>query len=596
MLTRLQRAAGEVGLAVVAALVTAALHLLIVTLRRELFGGLHWDWNAREVAVMVPLGYVQVFLLCAIPLVLIAILRRSGVALRWRTWFWSTLVVFSVLLLFTRVYSLAWMAVALGAGYQTAVWASAHSQQWTRAVRRIGIALSVFFVALAGATIARRAATERRLLAQRPEAAPDAPNILLIIWDTVRAQNLSLYGYARATTPFLDSLAPHAVVFTHAYSTAPWTLPSHASMLTGQYANMQSGDWTTPLDGTHPTLPEALYAHGYTTGAFVANIFAAGYQSGLHRGFVHYDDTKRSLAEAWWNTTLTQARAVRGPIERIKLERWYGQAIKEFLSFDWRPFGVFQSHDMKFAESITDSFLDWQASSSRPYFAMLNYMEAHVTQAAPSANKFGNGKLRKDAYDGAVWWLDHELERLVAELRRRGQLEQTVLIVTSDHGELFGEHGLNAHGNSLYEQVLHVPLVIYAPQRLTGGVRIDRAVTLRDMARTVQDFAGLRSELLPGASLALLARDSASATSPVIAHVSKEINRPPRNPIYWGNMSAMLDDTLHVIRDGRGRIEAFAYRRDVNESDNIARDPARKVLAERLLDETLRRVAANGSH
>ena len=589
MKERLRRFAAELGFGIVSALVAAALHLLIVTVRREAFGTLHWDWNARDIAWMVPSGYLLVFTLCALPLGMIAAVRRNGLPTRARVWFWSALVVFSALLLFARVHSYAWLLVALGAGYQVAAWATAHPQAWARGVRRVGSALGGVFVVLAAATIARRAQHERRLLANVPDAAADAPNVLLIIWDTVRAQNLSLYGYARPTTPFLDSLARHAVVFDRAYATAPWTLPSHASMLTGQYADAQSGDWTTPLDGTHPTLPEALYANGYTTGAFVANIFAAGYQSGLHRGFVRYDDTRRSLVEALWSTTLTQSRAVRGPVERIVRQRWYGQAIKEFLRFDWRPFGVFQAHDMKYAEGITAAFLDWQSSVRRPYFAMLNYMEAHVSQAAPSSTKFAGGALRQDAYDGAIWWLDSQLSQLVTELRRRGDLERTVIIVTSDHGELFGEHGLNAHGNSLYEQVLHVPLVIFAPGRLTGGVRIDRAVSLRDIARTVQDVAGVRTPLLPGASLAALATDPRSHTSAVIAHVSKEINRPPRNPIYWGNMVAMLDDTLHVIRDGRGIVEAFAYRTDTSESVNLAKDPARLDHARQLLDSTLRR-------
>jgi arylsulfatase A-like enzyme len=538
----------------------------------------------------------MVFFICAIPFVIIALARRNGVPARLRAWFWSGLAVFSVLILFTRFHSIAWIIVALGAGHQISSWAAAHPRQWTRGLWAAGIALGFGFTIYDAALIARRWGQEQRLMGALPNAGADAPNVLLIIWDTVRAANLSLYGYARPTTPVLDSLAPHSVIFTHAYSTAPWTLPSHASMLTGQYANAQSGDWTTPLDGAHRTLAEELYANGYSTGAFVANIFAAGYQSGLHRGFVRYEDTKRSLSEAWWSTTLTQSRAFRGPYQRIVSQRWYGQAVKEFLTFDFRPFGVFQSHDMKYAESITDAFLDWEAKTRRPYFAMLNYMEAHVSQAAPTANKFGNGALRQDAYDGAIWWLDHELERLSAELRRRGTLDNSVIIVTADHGELFGEHGLNAHGNSLYEQVLHVPLVIYAPGRLTGGVRIDRAVSLRDLARTIQDLAGVRTGLLPGASLAALAKDSTAATSPVLAHVSKEINRPPRNPIYWGNMSAMLNDTLHVIRDGRGRIEAFAYRRDTSESDNLARDSARKVLLERLLDDALQRGAAGASH
>ena len=585
---RLRRAAWEVAFAAVPALIAAALHLAVVTWRREVLNTAHWDWNTRDIGWIVPAGYLLVFSVCALLPAVIAGVRRAGLPARARIWFWTALVVFSVLLLFTRVHSLAWLLIALGLGFQTASLAVAHPVAWRRMVRGAGMALAVGFLSYATITLVRRAWEERAMLARIPTAPGDAPNVLLIIWDTARAQNMSLYGYGRPTTPFLDSLAAHAVVFEQAYSTAPWTLPSHATMLTGEYPSALTADWTTRLDEAQRTVGETLQRRGYVTGGFVANFFAASYPSGLHRGFVRYEDTKRTLEEVWLSTTLTQSRVVHNVFKRLVLERWYGMALSELLRFDWRPLDSYQVHDRKIARSVTGEFLRWQSSVRRPFFAMLNYMEAHAGYAAPSRAMFSEGAKRQDEYDGAIWWLDRELRTLVAELQRRGELERTAFIVTSDHGEQFGEHGMHGHGVSLYAPVLRVPLVIYAPGRLTGGVRVTQTVSLRDVARTLQDLAGVQADTLPGASLVALATDSAAPRSPAIAQVSKGINQVLDVPIRFGDLTAMLDDTLHVIRDGTGKIEAYAYRTDSAEAHDLARDPARRLLAARLLAQTLR--------
>jgi arylsulfatase A-like enzyme len=398
---------------------------------------------------------------------------------------------------------------------------------------------------------------------------------------------LSLYGYERKTTPFLDSLAQHAVVFEHAYSAAPWTLPSHASILTGQYAGAMTADWTSALDRTYPTLAEVLYKEGYSTGAFVGNFFAASYPTGLHRGFIRYEALKFSLEEVLLSTTLTQARAVQAPLRRIREQRWYGQAVKDFLRFDWRPLDSYQIHDAKGVVYLQREFLRWQSKTRTPFFAMLNLMEAHAGFANPLDTIFAGGKNRKDEYDGSILRLDRHLKELFAELDRRGQLKNTVVILTSDHGEQFGEHGMHGHGASLYTSVLHVPLVIYAPGRLAEGVRVNRTVSLRDLARTIQQLTGATSNLLPGGSLAALASDSNALTSPVIAEVSIEISQSRDKPISWGKLTAALDDTLHAIR-GRGTLEAYAYRADLAESNDLARDPLRRGAIEKWLDQRLR--------
>ncbi len=586
MLTRLRRFAAEIGYAVAPALVAAALHLTIVFIRRRLVPASNWDWNTRDVGWMIPAGYILVFAVCSLPFALIAALSRNGLSQRACVWFWTSLTTFAVLLLFTRFSSWAWLVLALGVGLQLSSWAKSHPIGWRRATRAVGVTLGLVFAAVGLVSSAMRIVQERRLVASLPLAA-DKPNVLLIIWDTARARSMSLYGYERKTTPFLDSLARHAVVFEHAYSVAPWTLPSHASMLTGQYPGALTADWTSPLDRTHPTLPEALYKEGYSTGAFVANFFAASYPTGLHRGFIRYEALKHTLEEVALNTTLTQSRAVQSPLRRITQERWYSQALKDFLRFDWRPLDSYQLHDAKDVVTVHGDFLRWQSKTRRPFFAMLNVMEAHAGYASSADTIFAGGRTRQDEYDGSISRLDNELRRLFAELERRGELARTIVIVTSDHGELFGEHGMHGHGAGLYAPVLHVPLVVYAPGRLPEGVRVSRAVSLRDLARTIQQLAGSTLNLLPGASLAALASDQNALTSPVIAEVSKGINQPMDTPISWGNLTSVMDDTLHVIRDGRGTIEAYAYRVDAAETNNLARDPARRESLERWFAQIL---------
>jgi arylsulfatase A-like enzyme len=583
----------EIAAAAVPALITAAAHLLVVAIRRELFPTSHWDWNTRDVVWLVPAGYLLIFALLSLPLAVLALIRRRGVPGRLRVWYWTSFSVFSVLLLFTRVHSVAWLMLALGAGFQVSLLARKYPALWTRLVRTLGGAVALALLVLATTHGVRRVSKERGLLARLPAARADAPNILLIIWDTARAQSMSLYGYGRKTTPFLDSLAQHAVVYDYAYSTAPWTLPSHASILTGQYAGNLTADWTSPLDQTHRTLPEALYEDGYSTGAFIANFFAASYPTGLHRGFIRYEAVKRTLEEVALSTTLSQARSIQNPLQRLLVQRWPSQAVKDFLRLDFRPLDLYQLHDKKEARTVTEDFLRWQASVRRPFFSMLNYMEAHAGYATPMDTLFEGGRIRKDEYDGSISYLDQELQRLMEALQERGELERTIVILTSDHGELFGEHGRHGHGAALYSPVLRVPLVIFAPGRLPEGVRVARAVSLRDMARTVQVLAGSRSTPFPGASLARLALDSTAAVSPAIAEVSKGINQPMDEPISWGSLTAAFDDTLHVIQDGRGNLEAYAYRRDPLEQHDLARDPARRDALARWLATIVQGVGLN---
>lgn len=509
-------------------------------------------WAPADVLWMAPL----VYLVAAIPL---AALAALAVRLAPRHCTWARLAgvtgflgatVISAVLFGGVLHWSAHLLLAAGVGFQC----SRHSAPLAWVGRRLPpLAAIVVLVAIgfvAGEQWRGRQAA--RLAAGHPGR---GPNVLLIIWDTVRAESLSLYGYSRPTTPATLRRAATGVTFEQAMSTAPWTLGSHAGMFTGLHTQELSVGWREPLRTTAPTLAEELAARGYRTGGFVANLVAASRESGLARGFARYEDFPFTVGTAVRSTMLGQ-----------RLDRW-------------GPFfrGGMRKYEPLRAAAITDNFLAWEGGATGPWFAFLNYFDAHDPYYPPPdyRSRFSGPVRMIDKYDGAIELLDQELARLLDALAQRGVLDSTIVLLSSDHGELFGEHGLYQHGNSLYSQVLHVPLVIWAPGRVPAGLRVRREVSLRDLPATVFDlaFPG-EPHPFPGASLARTWRDSAAPPDTIVAGVPKGVNTPPDEPVTRGNMSAVFRGGVHYILNGDGEPELFDRRADPAEERNLVADPA----------------------
>jgi arylsulfatase A-like enzyme len=169
--------------------------------------------------------------------------------------------------------------------------------------------------------------------------------------------------------------------------------------------------------------------------------------------------------------------------------------------------------------------------------------------------------------------MDHVLDSLFAELRRESLLDRTIVVVTSDHGEQFGEHGLRNHGNSLYLPLLHVPLVVRYPARLAPG-RVPAAVSLSDLAATLLDLAGVKPRRPPaGSSLVPVAARSAGSRD-VLAETEQLQSGGRDEPAGRGDMAALLTDSLHFIRNEDGTFELYAYRVDSAEAHDLAATPA----------------------
>ena len=562
-----------------------AAHVCVSALRRWVFDD--FIWVSADFVWMTPLGYLMIFVALAIPVALLAALAPRLGGDRLGAFVFGTLGALSLLLLFPRLHHLASLALALGVGVRAAAAARAHGVERRRMFVRVAGALAVLLAVAGGVSSTRSAAT-----GVAPQAAAaEAPNVLLIILDTVRAASMTFHGYARNTTPSLERRAAEGAVFEHAYVTAPWTLPSHAGMFTGQFPSALSTDWQARFDGRHPTIAEAFRDRGYRTGGFAANHFYTSWESGLTRGFDHYEDYLRTPKQVLLSTSLTQTQMFWGLLQGSSI----GARLHTLVRMNLRPLTMWTS-DRKLAPVAVDQFLRWEASSGNaPFFAFLNLYDAHLPYdpPVPFDTMFNRGQTQLDRYDGSIAYADQALGVLFDELARRGVLDRTIVVVSSDHGEGFGEHGLSGHGKSLYRTELHVPLMIRYPARVPGGTRVTTAVSLRDLPATLLDLAAQNEEAgtFPGVSLAKLWRNEVTSGSPVVSEVSAGINTAPDEPVSRGAMASVFDATGHYIRNGDGVEELYAYRTDPGETDDRAkrsedRDtlPVYRALLSRALD------------
>ena len=557
-------------------LVTGLAESLVLAIRSYGLGHLiHVSWHFPW---MVPVADALFFLLPALVLALAAWIAPRLIAFRLVTFIYLTMGAAALLLMYPRILPWAGALLAAGVAFQLARTVSRHRGGTERLVRRSIIPLAAFVVLLAAGMTGYQRLRERNAVSSLPSASKGVPNVLLIILDTVRAANLSLYGYSRETTPNLARLASRGVRFDQAISTAPWTLPSHASLLTGRWPHELSASWVVPLDDTHPTLAEFFSSRGYVTAGFVANVGYCSWEFGLDRGFTRYRDFPLSLA------TIVISSSMGRQLDR-------SLRLRNLLKTDQHLVRVP-------APYISGEFLGWlDQRGDRPFFAMLNYYDAHgpYLPPAPFDRKFSAagrtadlsplhrylGRPRRtllspevvqreiDQYDGALAYLDQELGKLLESLTRRGLLENTIVLVTADHGEEFGEHGIYDHGNTLYRPSVHVPLILVAPTARPRVVGIP--VSLRDVPHTLARLATGDSGAFPGSSLERAWSDSAPG-SPVLAEVRQGLRTPAWHPVTLGDMYSVVVDNLRLILNGDGTEEVYRFEQDPWEREKLAAD------------------------
>jgi arylsulfatase A-like enzyme len=353
----------------------------------------------------------------------------------------------------------------------------------------------------------RRVTEQRRLAALPVPGRGTPPNVLLLVWDTLRRDHLSVAGYPRRTTPGLEQLAAEGVRFRNAFAAASWTLPSHGTILTGYLEQEMVAGHRMPVQVAGQPIAEALARHGYLTAGFAGNQVYAGSEYGISRGFIHFEDYHPTPLSILAAPRLT--RMFLDPKEPL------GQFARQlgYTAYPWeRP-----------AESVRHDFIRWLDArpTGRPFFAFINFFDAHMPYRppAPFDTAFGADPHRphvllsagvpaeliereEKSYDGAIAYIDHEVTNLLEQLRERGLLDRTLVIVTADHGESFGRHGIFYHSSSFLAGQLHVPLLLRWPGRVPEHQVVDATVSLRDLPATVYDLLELPDPSpFPGRSL-----------------------------------------------------------------------------------------------
>jgi arylsulfatase A-like enzyme len=554
-------------------------------------------WLPVGFSWMAPLADLLFFLVATCILALLSLLmprlRRPRAVVRTLTFLLSASL-FSFAFHLAQIRLFAPAAVLLAGGL--AVFCSRIAGRWPRqslaAAHRLGRLLALFWIGLFGISCSWGWWRAANATAGLPQARPGAANAILVSLDTVRAKGLRLYGGEGVETPRLAQLARQGVLFDHALATSPWTLPSHATMLTGQYPHRLSTDFQRRLDQRYPTLAEVLQQAGYQTAGFVGNSIYCGRASGLDRGFRHYEDYPSTVFTPLFCSTLTF----------FCLDRLLGDRL--FTC------GALRAT----ASEVNQKLFRWLRGRDRgrPFFAFVNYFDAHDPYVLPEphASRYqpysrrvtswllnknnsqldtGSGspdmRTMQRAYDDVLPYLDEQLGLLVDELEREGLRDTTVIIVTSDHGEQFGEHDLAFHANSLYRTLLEVPLVIVYPGYLPAGRRVPTPVSLRSLAATVIDLLGVEANhRVPGQTLAPLWQGKPSpARDPLLAMVTKSVEEFDLGPNYHGAMRSVVAEGFHLIHnEGTGSWELFDWERDPEESRDLATAPGHGEILMRL--------------
>lgn len=426
---------------------------------------------------------------------------------------------------------------------------------------------------------------EELAVSRLPQANPVAPNIVVIVVDALRADHLSSYGYERQTTPNIDRLASEGILFENAIATSSWTPPSHASLFTGRYVYEHGAD-LKPLDYRYPTIAEDIQKLGYRTGAFLGNYENLNRTVGLARGFQRYEDYYQSLGSMVNNTLLGHL------------------IIYEGLH---RVFGMDNPVGRKLASQINDSTLDWiDRHPENPFFIFINYFDTHdpYTPPQPYRSKFSSVKnpgglinsywdedhiyilsspeqLQEeiDAYDGAIAYVDDKISQFIEGLQKRGLTENTIVIILSDHGESFGEHGLLHHHNSLYREMIHVPLIFWGPEQLPGGLRITQPVSIAAIPATVLNLVmDSEQSIFPLESLSKLWEQPGmnSEWPDPIAEVTQVDWVADQHLTKYGDIKSVISSAWHYIQHEQIGEELFDWVNDPDELNNRIDDPELK--------------------
>lgn len=422
---------------------------------------------------------------------------------------------------------------------------------------------------------------------------PQRPNVLVLMLDSVRPANMSCYGYRHQTTPYLDELAQRSTVYEQAVSMGGWTMPVHASLFTGVYPithGMTLRESRLPED--LPTLAHQLQAVGYQTACFSSNPFISDL-TGLSTGFETVEDLWRTGRPGG----LRQPRSSRLLARLDRFRPWSRPAIGmvrwlQRLRWAAQSRRFTRDNGAQSAGRATQAWLRETWRRERPFFIFINFMECHTpyrpptpynrrflppglgpAEAAVIATRLASNDRPEHAsprelaaleamYNGELAYLDEQIGRFVTQLSGNGFLDNTMLIVTSDHGDSLGEHGNFGHRVSLYEELVRVPLIVHYPERFSQGTRLSQQVQLIDLHQTLLELAG--AEIHPAASQACwsLPKDGGAPERPFTI---------AENTGFGNVVARMIRTRRHkYIRKSNGHRELYELLSDPEELNNLA--------------------------
>jgi arylsulfatase A-like enzyme len=419
----------------------------------------------------------------------------------------------------------------------------------------------------------------------KPAQRNSQPNVLILVMDATRADHLSCYGYRRRTTPNLERVAAQGVLYDQCVSPAVWTLPSMASLFTGLHVSQHGTTFDHQyLEPRFVTLAQVLQRIGYRTALFSAGGWVSE-TFGMNRGF----DTFRNYTEG--SPRLPRFFRTTVPVKRIR------RRVRGYL-------GLGGKHD-KSTLSITRDLRQWlerDRQPAQPFFAVAHFANPHwpylyhpqfswvddgrnlPARCAPEQMQFIAGQLTLteeelalmvDYYDGEIAFLDHHIGDTLDGLQVRGHLDDTLVVITADHGEHLGDHGLMGHTLSVYEGLVHVPLILHHPDHFAGGRRVSEPVQTVDLFTTILDMLGLDRGQMPNSVLGRSLEPERVHTEPrsiaVSEYLAPHLKRLRR--VCPGFDVTPFDRQLRALRTRDGRHKLIWSSDGRHELYNLADDP-----------------------
>ena len=580
-----------------------------------LFQRINWtQWGrlmhvSKEVLWISPLVDLSFFLIVSLLVWLISRLSQRIPSIQVLVFLLTFLTIYDWLALTNRLYHRACLIMALGVAVAFTRWIAKREASsvtfWKKSTPWLAAVFLLTLLAIQGGKWAH----EKIAVARLPAAPQSAPNVLVIVLDTLRADHLSSYGYSRPTSPEIDRIASQGVLFENAIAPCSWSLPSHASLLTGRapsehgMQNVQAMPWPgwgeKSLSG-YPSLGEVLRHRGYRTGAFSANRIYFTRNVGLGRGFIHFEDYFDSVGDSFVRTLYGREFA------RLYLNRSENSKVPRALRYlgleSWLDKDSEGSGDVggaygvrKRASAVNQELMQWiDRDRQHPFFAFLNYLDVHYSYGGPPGypKPDWDRGTTVDEYDAGLKYVDDYIGRLLRDLERR-EARNTIVVITSDHGESLGAHGLSYHGAALYRELIQVPLIISYPQQIPKGLRVAVPVSITGIPGTVMDLLADREPgVFPGPSLSALWKSQNQQTNwpyPISELAQTDIIVPAdrvvegKIPIATnGWMKSLVAPRWHLITHEKFGHQLYDWTNDPKESNNLIDSPEGRATALRL--------------